>query len=39
MLVGIGLLITTVVTPFALFRLYLLEKENKDLRKRLGRGE
>jgi len=33
----IPLIIIVFITPMALLRAYLLTKENKDLRKRLGR--
>lgn len=34
--VGIGAVITTLVMPLVLLKSYLLHKQNKDYRKRLG---
>lgn len=33
---GIGLVITTIITPLVLFKSYLLHKKNKDYERRLG---
>ena len=34
--IGIGLVITTIITLLVLFKSYLLHKQNKDYRRRLG---
>jgi hypothetical protein len=34
---AIGLIITVIITPLVLLKAYLLSKENKILRKKLGK--
>jgi len=36
-LLGVSVIVTFIVTPFTLLKAYLSEKENKQLRKKLGR--
>lgn len=36
-LLGVSVMVTFLVTPMVLFKAYLSDKENKQLRKKLGR--
>lgn len=36
-MIAISILVTLVITPMVILKAYLLDKENKDLRRRLGK--